>query len=61
MNVIPLGTARGEYEVHVFDERIESGEYFTDGNTYKFYLWEMLGTPNFEYPDCNTYSHFLLK
>jgi hypothetical protein len=27
MNVIPLGTARGEYEVHVLGERIESGGY----------------------------------
>jgi hypothetical protein len=27
MNVIPLETARGEYEVHVLDERIESGGY----------------------------------
>jgi SWIM zinc finger len=27
MNVILLGTARGEYEIHVLDERIESGGY----------------------------------
>jgi hypothetical protein len=27
MNVIPLGTTREEYEVHVLGERIESGEY----------------------------------
>jgi hypothetical protein len=27
MNVIPLGTARGEYEVQVLGERIESGRY----------------------------------
>jgi hypothetical protein len=27
MNVIPLGTARGEYEVHVLGERIKSGGY----------------------------------
>jgi hypothetical protein len=27
MNVIPLGTARREYEVHVLGERIESGGY----------------------------------
>jgi hypothetical protein len=27
MNVILLGTARGEYEVQVLDERIESGGY----------------------------------
>jgi hypothetical protein len=27
MNIIPLGTARGEYEVHVLGERIESGGY----------------------------------
>jgi hypothetical protein len=25
MNVIPLRIARGEYEVHVLDKRIESG------------------------------------
>jgi hypothetical protein len=27
MNVIPLETAQGEYEVHVLGERIESGGY----------------------------------
>jgi hypothetical protein len=27
MTVIPLGTAQGEYEVHVLGERIESGGY----------------------------------
>jgi hypothetical protein len=27
MNVIPFGTARGEYEVHVLGERIEIGGY----------------------------------
>jgi hypothetical protein len=27
MNVIPFGTARGEYEVPVLSERIESGRY----------------------------------
>jgi SWIM zinc finger len=27
MNVIPNGTARGEYEVQVLSERIESGRY----------------------------------
>jgi hypothetical protein len=27
MNVIPLGTARGEYEVQVLGEKIESGGY----------------------------------
>jgi SWIM zinc finger len=27
MNIIPLGTAQGEYEIHVLGERIESGGY----------------------------------
>jgi hypothetical protein len=27
MNVIPLGTARGEYEIQVLGEKIESGGY----------------------------------
>jgi hypothetical protein len=27
MNVIPFGTARGEYEIQVLGERIESGGY----------------------------------
>jgi hypothetical protein len=27
MNIIPLETARGEYEIHVLGERIESGGY----------------------------------